>query len=66
MIQADNRARALSDLGSAASNQNIAYAGAGAGALGLVGGGVAAVVVVPEFHSHFGQLGALDGFAREE
>lgn len=44
MIQADNRARALSDLGSAAANQGIAYAGAGAGALGLVGGGVAAVV----------------------
>lgn len=44
MIQAANRARALSDLGSAASNQNIAYAGAGAGALGLAGGAVVAVV----------------------
>ena len=44
MIQADNRAGALSDLGSAASNQNLAYAGAGAGALGLVGGGIAAVI----------------------
>ena len=44
MIQADNRARALSDLESAGSNQKLAYAGAGAGALGLVGGGAVAVI----------------------
>ena len=44
MIQADNRARALSDLESAGSNEKLAYAGAGAGALGLVGGGAVAVI----------------------
>lgn len=44
MIQADNRARALSDFNSADANEDIAYAGAGAGAVSLVGGTVTAVV----------------------
>ena len=44
MIQADNRARALSDFNSADANEDIAYAGAGAGAVSLMGGTVTAIV----------------------
>ena len=44
MIQADNRARALADFNSADANEDIAYAGAGAGAVSLVGGTVTAAV----------------------